>query len=72
MKQIYYDALFTGLIPVNSCMRKESYRHMVTAIVSKTTGPYKKGDVVESFARNFVHKVPGGAIFLKVRPALIV
>ena len=70
-KTIYYDALFTGLIPVRDCKRLAD--GMVEGIVSKTTKAYKEGDVITSFPRYFVNKMSGliDTYFIKVCTAEI-
>ncbi|PNV83810.1 MAG: hypothetical protein C0610_16655 [Desulfobacteraceae bacterium] len=50
----YYDALFTGLVPVKLVKR---VGYMVTVEVTETVKAYKKGEVMEIFARDFVRKV---------------
>ena len=70
-KTIYYDAIFTGLVPVRDCKLLED--GMVQATVSETVKAYKEGEIIESFPYYFVNKLSGlkDGIFLKVCKAEI-
>jgi hypothetical protein len=76
MKKVYFETLFSGLIPVDS---KTIRTHQgvpllgvstveFSATVAKTVGAYEKGDTVSGPASSFVHRVgTTGCGFITVR-----
>jgi hypothetical protein len=59
MKATFYDALFSGLVPVRELSRRSDARtraQFVRVEVVKTHGPYKEGEVMEIRAHELVVK----------------
>ena len=56
-RQLYYDALFNGLVPVHQVTRDAEGRHQVAATVQKTTGAYKEGETIWFHQRYLVIKL---------------
>lgn len=50
----YIDRLFTGLVPAKLVSKEGA---IVKVRITETVGPYKKGEVIEALAMDFVHKV---------------
>lgn len=69
MKQIYLDALFTGLIPVKDCKAIDG--GLIQGTVKSTIGAYKKGDIVKDFPRYFVNKAKSRGFHIMVTTANI-
>lgn len=64
-KQIYFDALFTGLVPVK-VLGRIGDTSVYQVRVTKDTGAYKKGETISTFAYWLVNKVKATGPHIKV------